>query len=119
MAEPRGKALREGEEPPGGAAAASEAWRKGEEEAETEGGKEEGVSVWWSIEWLPKSGGSTRGDAPVSRSAPSRLGNFTQASPPLPGPPLPFGAFPLRFNFPAAISCGFLRVILFFRHLAI
>jgi len=32
MAEPRGKALREGEEPPGGAAAASEAWRKGEEE---------------------------------------------------------------------------------------
>jgi len=36
MAEPRGKALREGEEPPGGAVAASEAWRKGEEEeAET------------------------------------------------------------------------------------
>jgi len=39
MAEPRGKALgEEGEEPPGGAVAASEAWRKGEEEeAETEG----------------------------------------------------------------------------------
>ena len=48
--EPRGKARVQ--EPPGAGAgavvAALEAcWRKGEEEAETEGEKEEGMSVWW------------------------------------------------------------------------
>jgi len=64
--EPRGKAGVQ--EPPGAGAvvvAALEAWRKGEEEAaETEGEKEEGMSVWWSIEWLPRSVGCSTNDAP-------------------------------------------------------
>ena len=67
--EPRGKAGGV-QEPPGAVVvvvvvAALGAWRKGEEEeAETEGEKEEGMSVWWSIEWLPKSVGCSTNDAP-------------------------------------------------------
>lgn len=58
--------------------AASEAWREGEEEeAETEGGKEEGMSVWWSIEWLPKSVGSQqRGRRAGFPLAPLRFPQF-------------------------------------------
>ena len=115
MAEPRGKALREGEEPPGGAVAASEAWRKGEEEAaETEGGKEEGMSVWWDIEWLPKSVGSTKGETRRFRARPPPVSAISHRPRLLPQDP----HCPLALS-PSAISYGFLRVILFSPHLAI
>lgn len=108
MAEAGRGAEEEEREPPGGGVAASEAWRKGEEEAaETEGGKEEGMSVWWSIEWLPKSVGfSTKANTPFSHSPPSGSPNFTPAS------PHPLGALtfsPSLLVLPTAISYGFPR----------
>ena len=54
-----------------------------EGEAETDGKEEEGMSVWWSIEWLPKSVGSTNALFPPHAPPLSRISLL-----PLPSPPL-------------------------------